>query len=493
MAVGLVDLDGRVLRAARPARRTVPTRGPVSPSWSDRCSTDGRGDDGIVAVGVGCGGPMTAGGETVSPLNIPGWRGFPLRSRLRELTGLDVCGRQRRQGTGPRRGVAGRGAGRRRLHRHGREHRRRRRHRAGRPPARRRRRRTPATSAISSWSRTGGPARAGAEAAWRRRRRGWPSPPSPAARRPRRRSGDPAAHRPPGRSGRGRRVRAARSPPRRGGRLGGARLRRRVLRRRAGGARPARRGSATPRGARIVPAGLGADGPLVGAAAVGAGDGLARLPLAVSSSAHASDVLSRGRGVPGEGPRVPGRAPPAGLAGHRPARGRRAASASCASGGRRSTSTATSAPGWPTEYGGAGLSALEQVILAEEFTKAGVPTGGTNDVFGIQMLGNTLQMWGTDEQKTPLPARGSSRARTRGARATRSRTPARTSATSGAGRCSTATSGSSTVRRCGPRPGTWPTTSSCWPAPIPTPRSTRASASSWSTCASRASRCGRSG
>ena len=36
------------------------------------------------------------------------------------------------------------------------------------------------------------------------------------------------------------------------------------------------------------------------------------------------------------------------------------------------------------------LSALEQVILAEEFTHAGVPSGGPNDVFGIQMLGNTL-------------------------------------------------------------------------------------------------------
>jgi alkylation response protein AidB-like acyl-CoA dehydrogenase len=57
------------------------------------------------------------------------------------------------------------------------------------------------------------------------------------------------------------------------------------------------------------------------------------------------------------------------------------------------------APGWPTEYGGGGLSALEQVILAEEFTKAGVPTGGSNDAFGIQMLGNTLLQWGTEEQK----------------------------------------------------------------------------------------------
>ena len=57
------------------------------------------------------------------------------------------------------------------------------------------------------------------------------------------------------------------------------------------------------------------------------------------------------------------------------------------------------APGWPAEYGGGGLSALEQVIVGEEFAKAGVPTGGSNDTFGIQMLGNTLLQWGTEEQK----------------------------------------------------------------------------------------------
>lgn len=48
---------------------------------------------GPVVVGVGCGGPMTFGpdgGEAVSPLNIPAWRGFPLRRRLHELTGLPV-------------------------------------------------------------------------------------------------------------------------------------------------------------------------------------------------------------------------------------------------------------------------------------------------------------------------------------------------------------------------------------------------------------------
>jgi len=57
------------------------------------------------------------------------------------------------------------------------------------------------------------------------------------------------------------------------------------------------------------------------------------------------------------------------------------------------------APNWPKEYGGGGLTALEQVILAEEFERAGVPSGIVNDVFSIQMIGNTLLDWGTDEQK----------------------------------------------------------------------------------------------
>lgn len=41
-------------------------------------------------VGVGCAGPMTAGGETVSPLNIPAWRDFPLRDGLSRALGLPV-------------------------------------------------------------------------------------------------------------------------------------------------------------------------------------------------------------------------------------------------------------------------------------------------------------------------------------------------------------------------------------------------------------------
>src|SRR3954451_22808868 len=54
---------------------------------------------------------------------------------------------------------------------------------------------------------------------------------------------------------------------------------------------------------------------------------------------------------------------------------------------------------WPAEYGGPGLSDLETVILADEFTRAGVPLGGSNDIFSIQMVGNTIIQWGTEEQK----------------------------------------------------------------------------------------------
>ncbi len=50
---------------------------------------DAAGAGGRMAVcGVGCGGPMTAGGEEVSPVNIPSWRGFPLRARLARWSGL---------------------------------------------------------------------------------------------------------------------------------------------------------------------------------------------------------------------------------------------------------------------------------------------------------------------------------------------------------------------------------------------------------------------
>jgi alkylation response protein AidB-like acyl-CoA dehydrogenase len=57
------------------------------------------------------------------------------------------------------------------------------------------------------------------------------------------------------------------------------------------------------------------------------------------------------------------------------------------------------AASWPAEYGGGGLTAAEQVVVAEEFAKVGAPTGGTNDVFSVGMLGNTILLVGTPEQK----------------------------------------------------------------------------------------------
>lgn len=105
---GVVDAHGTVL-----ARRRVPTprqpgdgtggraaeelfdlaAGAVSSAMAD--AGPGRG---VVALGVGCGGPMSApdpaspraGARTVSPLNIPQWRGFPLGGRLAETFGIPV-------------------------------------------------------------------------------------------------------------------------------------------------------------------------------------------------------------------------------------------------------------------------------------------------------------------------------------------------------------------------------------------------------------------
>lgn len=57
------------------------------------------------------------------------------------------------------------------------------------------------------------------------------------------------------------------------------------------------------------------------------------------------------------------------------------------------------APAWPKEYGGAGLTKLQKVILVEEFAKAGVPANGANDNFSIKMIGNLLLKLGTEEQK----------------------------------------------------------------------------------------------
>ena len=53
--------------------------------------------------------------------------------------------------------------------------------------------------------------------------------------------------------------------------------------------------------------------------------------------------------------------------------------------------------GWPVEYGGKGLTLLQQVVLNEEFAKAGAPMRA--DFFGDTLVGPTILQWGTDEQK----------------------------------------------------------------------------------------------
>jgi len=54
------------------------------------------------------------------------------------------------------------------------------------------------------------------------------------------------------------------------------------------------------------------------------------------------------------------------------------------------------APHWPAEYGGAGLSILEQFIFAEEMAEARVPMVGG---IGVALVGPTLIAFGSEEQK----------------------------------------------------------------------------------------------
>jgi len=54
------------------------------------------------------------------------------------------------------------------------------------------------------------------------------------------------------------------------------------------------------------------------------------------------------------------------------------------------------APHWPKEYGGAGMSVKDQFILNEEFAEAEAPNVGG---FGVMMIGPTLIVHGTEEQK----------------------------------------------------------------------------------------------
>jgi glucokinase len=89
MAAAVVDRGGEILWSARVPTPQDATAGRLWSTLSGLLAEMPR--DHLLAVcGVGCGGPMGRGGEWVSPLNIPGWRRFPLRQRVAALTGLPV-------------------------------------------------------------------------------------------------------------------------------------------------------------------------------------------------------------------------------------------------------------------------------------------------------------------------------------------------------------------------------------------------------------------
>ena len=87
--VGVVDRDGMILareRSATPAHGSGDAMVAVIDALADRV-IQASGVHPIVC-GVGTGGPMTKGGAEVSPVNIPAWRSFPLHRRLVEVTAL---------------------------------------------------------------------------------------------------------------------------------------------------------------------------------------------------------------------------------------------------------------------------------------------------------------------------------------------------------------------------------------------------------------------
>ncbi|MBX6390744.1 MAG: ROK family protein [Frankia sp.] len=95
LAAGIVDATGAVLgRARRPMPKTLDPE--VTFAAAVGCLHDALADGGfggpydyagLAGLGVGCGGPMLWPAGEVSPLNIPSWRGFPLRARLQEAFG----------------------------------------------------------------------------------------------------------------------------------------------------------------------------------------------------------------------------------------------------------------------------------------------------------------------------------------------------------------------------------------------------------------------
>jgi glucokinase len=90
MAAAIVDANGTILDRGQCATAARGSADELFGDLADLLEGLAWQAQAPVACGVGCGGPMTAGGASVSPVNIPAWRGFPLHGRLAELTGMPV-------------------------------------------------------------------------------------------------------------------------------------------------------------------------------------------------------------------------------------------------------------------------------------------------------------------------------------------------------------------------------------------------------------------
>ncbi|MFH8985525.1 ROK family protein [Streptomyces varsoviensis] len=89
IAAALVDGDGRLLvRAQRstPAREDGATVMGVVNAVLEELKASGDWSR-VRAVGIGSAGPVDASNGTVSPVNVPGWRGFPLVAEVTKTTG----------------------------------------------------------------------------------------------------------------------------------------------------------------------------------------------------------------------------------------------------------------------------------------------------------------------------------------------------------------------------------------------------------------------
>ena len=86
LAAGIVDESGHL--AQRVQVSTPRTEDQEAVFEALLGLVDGLDVTGAVVCGVGSGGPMSPRGEEVSPVHVPAWRRFPLRSRLASATGL---------------------------------------------------------------------------------------------------------------------------------------------------------------------------------------------------------------------------------------------------------------------------------------------------------------------------------------------------------------------------------------------------------------------